>query len=350
MITLFNKYLIKRSLYFSLSILFFFGLLDAIFTFIAELENVSDKYNIFNILKYVILSIPHNLIDFLEGACLLGVILALGLSHQEGNLTVLRTAGISPLKIVFTSSIGALILAIPLMVLDEMTFRKIHLNASIDKNVLSEQINTEATDINWIKFGDSYLSFEEIIEEKIFNVRFIKTENNKIIFTAKSDFAEIQQDNIIFSKKTSYKNFINESLKTQSEIFVVPVESKISFSKVSNLGIRDISSYRNLFSQSNLEEDILFKSHLDKVFYKTVFKPISIIALIIYFGSLIFTSLRDSTIGGRIIVAVTGAFIYRLIQDLSLGIFISYNLSVLIGAIIPIALLFILSIISYKKI
>ena len=82
MITLFNKYLIKRSLYFSLSILFFFGLLDAIFTFIAELENVSDKYNIFNILKYVILSIPHNLIDFLEGACLLGVILALGLSHQ----------------------------------------------------------------------------------------------------------------------------------------------------------------------------------------------------------------------------------------------------------------------------
>ncbi len=350
MITLFNKYLIKRSLYFSISILFFFGLLDAIFTFIGELENISDKYNILGILKYVILSLPHNLIDFLEGACLLGIILALGLSHQEGNLNVLRTAGVSPLKIVLTSSIGALILVIPLMLLDEITFRKIYINASADKNTLSKQINSETIDTKWIKSGNSYLSFEDIIEDKVFGVRFIKTENNKIIYTAKSDTAEIHQDKIIFNENTKYKNFVNKSLQAQSELFSVPLESRTSFNKVNDLGIQDISSYRKIFSQSNLEKDILLKSHLDKVFYKKILKPISIITLIIYFGSLIFTSLRDSTIGGRIIVAVTGAFIYQLIQGLSISIFISYGLSVLIGTIIPIAILVMLSIVSYKKI
>ncbi len=350
MITLFNKYLIKRSLYFSISILFFFGLLDAIFTFIGELENISDKYNILGILKYVILSLPHNLIDFLEGACLLGIILALGLSHQEGNLNVLRTAGVSPLKIVLTSSIGALILVIPLLLLDEITFRKIYINASADKNTLSKQINSETIDTKWIKSGNSYLSFEDIIEDKVFGVRFIKTENNKIIYTAKSDTAEIHQDKIIFNENTKYKNFANKSLQTQSELFSVPLESRTSFNKINDLGIQDISSYRKIFSQSNLEKDILLKSHLDKVFYKKILKPISIITLIIYFGSLIFTSLRDSTIGGRIIVAVTGAFIYQLIQGLSISIFISYGLSVLIGTIIPIAILVMLSIVSYKKI
>lgn len=350
MITLFNKYLIKRSLYFSISILFFFGLLDTIFTFIGELENISDKYNILGILKYVILSLPHNLIDFLEGACLLGIILALGLSHQEGNLNVLRTAGVSPLKIVLTSSIGALILVIPLMLLDEITFRKIYINASADKNTLSKQINSETIDTKWIKSGNSYLSFEDIIEDKVFGVRFIKTENNKIIYTAKSDTAEIHQDKIIFNENTKYKNFVNKSLQTQSELFSVPLESRTSFNKVNDLGIQDIGSYRKIFSQSNLEKDILLKSHLDKVFYKKILKPISIIALITYFGSLIFTSLRDSTIGGRIIVAVTGAFIYQLIQGLSISIFIAYGLSVLIGTIIPIAILVMLSIVSYKKI
>ena len=93
MIKIFNIYLIKRSFYFSFTILIFFGLLDSIFTFISELENISPQFNIFIIFKHVIFSMPHNCVQFLEGACLLGVILALGISHQEGNLNVLRSAG-----------------------------------------------------------------------------------------------------------------------------------------------------------------------------------------------------------------------------------------------------------------
>ena len=72
--------------------------------------------------------------------------------------------------------------------------------------------------------------------------------------------------------------------------------------------------------------------------------------LIICFGSLIFTSLRESTVGGRIIVAVVGAFIYKLFQDLTIGVFISYGMLTVIGAIIPIFILLIISIIAYKRI
>ena len=72
--------------------------------------------------------------------------------------------------------------------------------------------------------------------------------------------------------------------------------------------------------------------------------------LIICFGSLIFTSLRESTVGGRIIVAVVGAFIYKLFQDLTIGVFISYGMLTIIGVIIPIFILLIISIIAYKRI
>ena len=97
-------------------------------------------------------------------------------------------------------------------------------------------------------------------------------------------------------------------------------------------------------------KDVLFKAHLDKVFYRTIFIPISIMALIIYFGSLIFTSLRDSTVGGRIVVAVIGAFIYKLLQDLSIGVFISYGFPVYLGVILPSIILFFMSIRAYQKI
>jgi len=117
---IFNIYLIKKSFLYSLFILTVFGLLDLTFSLISELENISEKYNFVKVLSYVLSSMPHRLIDFVEGACLLGVMISLGISHQEGNLNVLRSAGFSPFKIISICSLGALLLVIPLLVLDKL--------------------------------------------------------------------------------------------------------------------------------------------------------------------------------------------------------------------------------------
>ena len=350
MIKIFNKYLIKRSFYFSFFILMVFGVLDSIFIFISELENASLQYDIFSILGYVIYSLPHNLIDFIEGACLLGVMLSLGLSHQEGNLNVLRSAGEPPLRIILMSSIGALILTMSLLVLDEISFRNLYLNAEVNKNILSKKNNSNNNDIKWIKSGNSYLSFENIISNDIYQAKLIKIDKKEIAYSIQSDIAFIDNKEIVFNENSNYKNFKDKENKNYKELFEIPIQSRITFNNISNLGLYEISAYRNLFKESNIDSDILFKSHLDKAFYKLIFLPISILILIIYFGSLIFTSLRESTFGGRIIVAVLGAFLFKLFQDLSIGIFISYSLPVFIGVIMPSVILALMSISSYKKI
>ena len=110
MTKIFHEYLIKRSFLISLLIFILFITLDLVFSLMSELENLSEEYDLFDIFLYVLSVSPSNAINFLEGACLLGVMISLGISHQEGNLNVLRSSGESPLKIVLISSLGPIFL------------------------------------------------------------------------------------------------------------------------------------------------------------------------------------------------------------------------------------------------
>ena len=350
MIKIFYLYLIKRSLYFSFCILIFFGLLDSVFNFISELENISSQFNISKIFMYVLLSMPHNLLDFLEGACLLGVMIALGLSHQEGNLNVLRTAGASPFKIILVSSIGAIFLAFSLILFDEIVFKKTYLNAQANKNLLSERITFNDKSFNWIKSEDSYLSFEDIIDNKMFKVRLIQTKDNQIVYSATSNTAKTSGDKIFLNEDATYKIFTDDFVQNNEVNFKIPIQSKITLKNINHLSLKNINIYRQLFTESTLKEDVLFKAHLDKALFTSIFKPISIMVLILFFGSLIFTSLRDSNVGERIVISVLGAFIYKIFQDLSTGIFISYGFPVLIGVLIPSIFIIFLSFKSYRNI
>mgnify|MGYP005644940401 FL=1 len=122
---------------------------------------------------------------------------------------------------------------------------------------------------------------------------------------------------------------------------------QLSSPNIKNIKLRDQLDYlKNL----NITKDGSFKSDLEKNIYKTLLLPISALAIMLLAGSLMFGSLRESTMGTKIIFGVIGGFIYGVIQDLTVSIFITYSLNILFAVLFPILLVVVLSLIFYKKI
>ena len=346
------RYLIKRTLSISFFIFLIFIFIDFLFNLISELEDISSSYNFIEALKFSFLSAPERAFVFLEGSCLLGFMISMGLSQEEGNLNVLRSSGISPFKIVVLSSLGSLILSIFFLTSHELALKDLSNKSSTSKALLIPNTSIKDNEFTWLKDENSYLNFGTKINNRIFDIRYFEVKNNKVIYSLVAKSAVIKDKNITFDKSVNVLiNNENSSTKIEkiNKNFDLPLIVSSSLRNIEKMNMRDKFTLMSYLSGEVDGKDKIYKSHLEKHYYQFILKPISILSLIIFFGYFIFGSLRESSSGSKIVLSVVGAFIFQIFQDLSTSIAISFNQNVLIGMLIPSYALFIISIFMYRK-
>ena len=274
--------MIKRSLLISCFIFVLFALLDFVFNFISELENLSANYSFLYSLKFMLASMPYDANDFLEGACLLGVMIALGISHQEGNLNVLRSSGESPIKIVLLNAIGPMILVFSYLAANELVFRDIYINAEIEKNLRIDDQSSIQENNEWIKDKNSFINFSDKVGNTIYNVKFLKSDYDEGLYYKTSESANIQEETIVFDNTMTSHSFNNKDELSYSEPFNFPLGASIPLKDIEKLKFFELIFNKNLLQDSSVKKDVLFKSHLEKSLYKKIFLPLSILSLIIF--------------------------------------------------------------------
>jgi len=188
-------------------------------------------------------------------------------------------------------------------------------------------------------------------DNRLYDVSLIKVINNEVIFSATSNEALIEKNYILLKEPYNYKNFKIDKKVSEKILFNFPKVLQLSSTNIKNLTLIEQLDYL-----SQIEEDLasskdsLFKADLEKNIFKTIFLPISAIAIMLLAGSLTFGSLRDSTMGTRIIIGVIFSFIYNVVQDLTLSIFITYSLSIIFAVFLPILVVSFLSFLIYRRI
>jgi lipopolysaccharide export LptBFGC system permease protein LptF len=233
---------------------------------------------------------------------------------------------------------------------NELAFRDIHINAEVEKNlIINNQPNTKRNN-EWIKDKNSFINFSDKVGNTIYNVKFLKSDYEEGLYYKTSESANIQEETIVFDNTMTSHSFNNKDELSYSEPFNFPLGASIPLKDIEKLQFSELIFNKNLLKDSSVKKDILFKSHIEKSFYKKIFLPLSILSLIIFFGSFIFGSLREASPASRIVLSVIGAFIYKVFQDFSISLAISINYSVLAGVVVPALILLISSFYLYKKI
>jgi len=86
--------------------------LDLIFAFIAELDDAENDYQMLQALWFVFMTLPRRIYDYLPLGAFMGCLVGLGAMASSSELTVIRAAGVSLKRIVWSAMKPALVIVL----------------------------------------------------------------------------------------------------------------------------------------------------------------------------------------------------------------------------------------------
>ena len=291
--------------------------LDFSVTLVMELENLADDNSFISIFNVVLYEQLHKGMQYLESSMLIGTLIALSIFNQQGNLVFLRSAGLSPLKIVLVSGIGPIILSLALIFFDETLF--------LDFSKKSKAMNqpTESTEVfQWEITEKNLIGLKRIDNNQAQAIQIIEF-NDKQRIASSSSFQEGKFD------------------KDQLVILDSPTQQSFNFpaSVLLSKNVLETLSFSSLLNLKRTYQPDKDLQKIDSLIYARVLLPVSIIAIIFLAGSLMFDSLRSGGVGRQIIIGISFGLIYDLIKDLSIASFLTYQWPILIAHLLPIMIL-----------
>ena len=324
----YSRHLIKKTFLISALVWIVMLFLDFSVTLVMELENLADDTSFLSIFNVVLYEQLHKGMQYLESSMLIGTLIALSIFNQQGNLIFLRSAGLSPLKIVLISGLGPVILSLALIFFDETLF--------LDLAKKSKTVNqpTESAEVfQWEISEKNLIGLKRIDNNQAQAIQVIEFGDKQRIASS-SSFQEgkLDQGQLVILDSPTQQNFDFPAS------FLLPNNLLETFS---------LSSLLNLKRTYQLDKDL---QKIDSLICARVLLPVSIIAIIFLAGSLMFDSLRSAGVGRQIIIGISLGLIYDLIKDLSVASFLTYQWPILIAHLLPIMILLVIGTYKFQRI
>ncbi|AHI29650.1 LPS export ABC transporter permease LptG [Marinobacter similis] len=315
--------------------------LDLIFGFIAELEDTRNNYQTLEALWYVALTLPRRIYDYLPLGAFMGCLVGLGSMASSSELTVIRAAGVSLKRIVWSAMKPALVVVVLGVLIGEYVAPPAERLAQSEKAVaLGAGSNVASATGVWHREGDVFIHLNAVQPNGVLHgvslFRFNEERELQSASFAKRGIFQGDHWRLEDVRRTLLENE-GTALETEQsmrwETGLSPQVLSVLIVKPENLSMSGLYTYA-----SYLEEQDLNASRYWLAFWKKTLMPLGTGVMVLVAISFIFGPLRSVTMGFRVFTGLLVGLLFKYMQDLLGPMSLVYGFNPMLAVLIPIAI------------
>lgn len=326
--------------------------LDAIAALIDEMPKLRHNYTFLAALRFVLLSTPGALYEFLPFGALVGCLAGLGTLANNSELVVMRSAGISTSRVVWMVMKPALVIMFFGVLISE--YIAPHSQNIAQSHRATAMLSTDKLVSRhglWHREGNQFMHFNVVQPNgMLFGVTMYTFDDQRHLL--KSLYA----DRAIYQNGHWLLEDTSESFFKDGHVEKVLTPSKVWNSELSpallNILVLDPLDLptQGLWKYSKyLESQGLNSLPYDLAFWKKVLQPLSTVTLVLVAISFVFGPLREVTMGFRIFTGVLVGIGFRTAQDILVPASMVYNFAPIYASLIPIVICAVIGVVLLRR-
>lgn len=314
-------YVIKNTLLAMLGGVLGLWLLQAVFAYLSELENLSETYTALHAFWYIIYRLPYFFVQFVGTGVLLGAVIGLGLLSGNSEIVVMRSAGISLYRIVGWAMVPAFLFVLLSLSVNEYILPK---SQGLAKNIKNPQEATLILHEFWAvvptNTGREIVNIAQADDKgNLKGVRKFALVDGELTHAlhAKTGFDDGKTDYTwrLYEVNHIKINPTADIASAQETTLSLPIDRHsvhLLVKDAENLSISELYAHKQLMTHQQARS----KRH-ELAFWQKLLSPFAVLSLLLVACSFVFGSLRSQSLGLRVVLALLTGLLFSYLTDLT---------------------------------
>lgn len=318
--------------------------LFAIFSFMDELNRVGQgNYSTVLAIQYVLLLLPGLIYQLFPIAALLGSTIGLGLMASHNELTIMRAAGVSLNRIVWSIMRVGLVMVVLTLIIGESIAPVAEQYARTLRSVaISDKLAIRGKSQLWARDGESFVNVREILPgERLANIYiYERDESHRIKKMVQAKTAAYRKERWVLEGVVTTELDGYKVTSTQSDVLVWDTGLSPDLLSVVTLhpgtmSMRGLYQYIGYLRRNGLDAATYEHALWGKIVAPLVTGVMVFLAIPFVFGPL-----RSVGIGHRILVGALAGIGFYLVNQMASYLGVVFNINPVVVALLPAMIVF----------